>query len=128
ELAPGRLAWLQRDLGPDRLLRLHARLLVDRDDDRALGRIEVEAAHLRLLRLELGIDAPEPAAHLVRLQVGLAQDRVRLALADPDRGRQAPYRPLRLPGRRRRAGGLKDAQPLVVAVAARPTRPRPVGQ
>src|SRR5206468_1886418 len=78
--------------------------------------------------LEVGIYAGQPASHLVRFQVGLAQDRVRLALADPDRRRQAAHRPLRLSRRWRRAGGLEDTQPLVVAVAARPARPRPVAE
>ena len=79
ELAPGGLARLDGKLRPDRLLGLDRGLLVDRDDDRVLGRIQVQPAHVGLLGIELRIEAGQPRAHLLWLQVSLGKDLMRLS-------------------------------------------------
>ena len=62
------------------------------------------------------------------LQIGLGEDLVRLALADPDRLSQRPDRPVRLTARRLRARGLEHLHPLVVVIHRRLARPRKVLQ
>jgi len=98
----------------DRLLRLTLVFSSDRDDDRALGGSRLEATDVGLLRLELGVDAGQPASHLMRLQVGLGEESRASGSCRSRPPRQAPDRPLRLALRRRRAGGAEDSEALVV--------------
>jgi len=62
----------QHRLGP--VERLNLGLLVDRQDDRPLGRREVEPDHVADLRLELGIGAPLERLGPVGLEAGLQPD------------------------------------------------------
>jgi len=71
-------AGLRQGVGPGRLARGDRGLLVDRDDDRVLGRIDVEAAHLGGLSIELRAHlAHHPLLGEVRAQVGLGEDHLR---------------------------------------------------
>ncbi len=84
-VAPGRLAGTGEQVGPGGLACGDRGLLVDRHDDRVLGRIEIEPADLGGLRVEIGAElAHDPVLGQVRADVGAAQNVVRLGLRHPD--------------------------------------------
>src|SRR5215210_6531492 len=119
ELAPRRLAGLRGQLLANRLLGLDRGLLVERDDERVLGRAQVQAADIGLLGVEVGVERGKPGAHLVGLEVGLGEDRVRLRLADSHPLGERAHRPVGLALRRRRAGCLEHLDAAVVVVGGR---------
>ncbi len=89
-------------------------LLVDRDDDRVVRRIEVQATNLGRLGVEVGTQlAHDPVLGQVRTHVGAAQNLVGLGLRHPDRLGQLAMRPA-LPAHalhgvwRTRARGLRS--------------------
>src|SRR5215210_7895015 len=114
-----RLAGLRGQLLANRLLGLDRGLLVERDDERVLGRAQVQAADIGLLGVEFGVERGKPGAHLVGLEVGLGEDRVRLRLADSHPLGERAHRPVGLALRRRRAGCLEHLDAAVVVVGGR---------
>ena len=122
------------DVGPGRRLGLDAGLLVDRDDQRPRGRIEVEPAYLRGLRVEVGAElAHHPLLEQVRLDLGRAQDLVRLRLRHPDLLGQLAMRPALAPQSlrglaRTRTGERDQSRPHLRAVHERPPRPGRIAQ
>lgn len=90
---------------------------------------------LVFIRLQLGAPAVEvwvergqPRAHLMGLQIGLGENRVRLALADPHLLGERAHGPVRLALGRLRAGGLEHLDALVVVIAAGHARTRQIGE
>ena len=115
----------QHRLGP--IERLDLGLLVDREDDRSLGRGEIQPDHVGHLRHELGIPAELERLGPMGLEAALPpdpQDRVR---ADPDGLRQAAGAPV---GRPLRWGEGRGQDPLadLPAIDRRPARPRAIGK
>src|SRR5262249_27715826 len=133
-LAPRRLAGPRLHVGARRRLRLYARLLVDRDDQRPLRRVEVEPAHLGGLGVEVGAEVThQPLLEQMRLDLGRTQDLVRLRFRHPDRLRELAVRPAlapQPPSRRRgpRAGERDQLRSRPRPVHERPPRTRRVHQ
>jgi hypothetical protein len=108
--------------------RLHLRLLVDAEDERALGRVEVEADDVDHLRDQLRVAAVLERARAVRLQPVRAPDPVHGRAREPRLPRQPAHAPVRLAG-----GGRLERlgqHPLHRLLVDRARSPRawPIGQ
>ena len=94
-------SWRQRQDRVEPIERLNRRLFVDTEHHGMLRRIEVQADHIRRLRLELGIGRPHVPFEPMRLQPGMAprsgDNRVLHAKLPSER----PRRPMRCTVRRR---------------------------
>jgi RHS repeat-associated protein len=104
--------------------RLDLRLLVHRQHQRPLRRIEVQADDVRHLAVELGIAAELEGLDPMRLQVVLLPDALHRHVAEADLAREAPGAPVRA-GLGRPHRGRDHGTLLRRADLTRPPRPGP---
>ena len=93
------LATLQRQTGLGTIERLDLTLLVDREHDGPLGRVQIQAHHIAQLRLKLRIARELEAAHLMRLETGTLPYPVHRARRKPHLGPHPAAAPVRRPDR-----------------------------
>lgn len=113
------------------LERLDVRLLVDREHERALRRVEVEADDLGALGHEVGIVALAPGLLAVEVNLLGPQEAPDILVADIAQGLgHEPARPAHVPIRRRLLQHRQDAavRRLVVLGKGAPARARLIGQ
>src|SRR5450755_4999450 len=116
-------------------LRLDRGLLIDREHQRILRRVDVQAAHLAAALLEVRLIeiGHHPVLRAVRTDLRATQDHMRLRLRDPHLLTQLTMRPTltTLPrlGLGWAGARLRDQQrPLLRTVRQRTPRPRPIPQ
>src|SRR3990172_2096680 len=107
--------------------RLHLRLLVDAEDERALGRVEVEADDVDDLRDQLRVAAVLERARAVGLGAMLTPDAVHRRAGEPRLAREAANAPVRLAGGRRLERLSYHPPDHVLSDCAPPTPPGSIG-